>query len=114
IKYTMKKYLILLVAAITTSVFVSCSDDDFTPPAYVTFEGEELNLSVTQNSSASIDVTVYSNNVSGGDRSFDISVDDASTLGAEAYVLPETVTIPGGSNVGTFTVEVSDNNVDDA
>lgn len=108
----MKKYLILFMAVVSTSFFVGCdSDDEFTPPNYVTFANQEMNISVDQNSSASIDVTVFTANTTGSDRTFPIIVSANSTLDAAAYNVPANVTIPANSNETTFTVEVNDTNI---
>ncbi len=107
----MRKYITLLFAAVTMAAFVGCSSDDDAGFNYVTFESNSMNLAVQQFGSQSREVTVYTGNVSGSDRTFDISVDPASTVNAEAYTVPETVTIPGGTNEATFTIEVADNNL---
>ncbi|MCC8360453.1 hypothetical protein [Salinimicrobium sediminilitoris] len=92
-----------------TSIFVSCSDDEFTPPNYVTFEGfVNPNIGVEVDGSATREVTVYTANVTSNDRTFDVMVGDATTLASTAYTVPSTVTVPGGTNEATFEVQVSD------
>lgn len=108
----MKKTLLLFLA-VTTSVFMSCSsDDEFTPPNYVTFEGfVNPNIGVEVDGSATREVTVYTANITSNDRTFNLLVGDATTLPAEAYTVPSTVTVPGGTNEATFEIEVSDVNL---
>lgn len=109
----MGKHLILFIAAISASFFVGCSsDDDFTSPNYVTFEAENpVGVGVEIGGTASHEVTVYTANVTGSDRTFDLVVADGTTIDAAGYTLPATVTVPGGTNEGTFTVDVSDMNL---
>lgn len=110
----MKKYLIILLVAISTSFFVGCdSDDEFTPPNYVTFASEEMTFTVDQNSSGSFDVTVFTANKVGSDRTFSINVNESSTINEGDFSVPGTVTVPANSNEATFTVEVTDNTIAD-
>lgn len=108
----MKKYLILLAVAISTSAFVGCSSDDETEGFnYVTFEADAMDLVVEEFGSQSREVTVYTGNVTDSDRTFSINVDPSSTLSAESYSIPETVTVPGGTNEATFNIEITDTNL---
>ena len=111
----MKKYLILFIAVVSSSFFVGCeSDDEFTPPNYVTFAENTIDFVVNENSSGSFDVTLYTANTTSSDRTFTINVDEESTLNAEAYDMPTTVVIPANSNEVTFTVDVTDTNIDNS
>lgn len=108
----MKKYILLFVSILSFSAFVGCSDDDgYTPPNYASFEAATREISVEQNSNASYDVKVYTADVVGSDRSIPINVTSASTLNAESYSVPATVTIPANTNEGTFSVDLEDNNL---
>lgn len=110
----MKKHLILFIAAISMTFFVGCNyEDDIDPPNYVTFDINELDLSVQEDSSESFDVTVYTANTTGSDRTFTINVDESSTLDPGAYTLPASVTVPANSNEVTFTVGVTGSGIDD-
>ena len=111
----MKKYLILFIAAISLSVFTGCEkDDDFNPPNFVTFDRNVVNYAVTQNGTGSFEVTVFAANVTNTDRTITINVDPASTLASSAYSIPATVTIPANSNEATFTVDLTDDGIDNA
>lgn len=109
----MKKHLILFLAAISTSFFVSCdsTNDDFNPPNYVTFAQNEMGFAVNENTSDSFEVTIFTANETSSDRTFTINVDESSTINADSYSIPETVTVPGGTNEATFTVEISDTSI---
>lgn len=97
------------------SVFVGCdSDDDFNPPNYVTFDRNVVNYAVTQNGTGSFEVTVYTANVTNADRTFSINVDPATTLASTAYNLPGSVTIPANTNEATFSVDLSDNGINNS
>lgn len=109
----MKKYLIIFIAVVTTSFFVGCdSDDDFTPPNYVTFGdvtdlSNKLNISVIQDETAVLDLPVFSTRETSSERIFNVVVDEASTLDPSAYTIPETVTVPGSTNEGVINVEIN-------
>lgn len=110
----MKKYLIVFISMLSMSCFVGCdSGDDLETANYVTFESDVLGFGVEKDGSASLEVTVYTSHITGSDRTFSIQV-DTTTLDPEAYTLPSSVTVPGNSNEGTFTVKVTDTNVDNA
>ncbi len=111
----MKKYLKLFLTLFAFSAFLSsCESDDDSTPDFVTFASKTQDFAVTQNGSGSFDVTVYTNKNASSSRIFNIEVLESSTLGAEAYDVPESVTVPGGSNEGTFTINVSDTNIDNS
>lgn len=109
----MKRYIVILVSVFSSALFVGCDyDDTIETPNYVTFErNRTANVGVEIGGANTHEITVYTANVAGNDRTFDIEVGSASTLEAAGYEVPATVTVPGGSNEGTFTVEVSDVNL---
>ncbi|MFY9242711.1 MAG: hypothetical protein WAO74_06760 [Polaribacter sp.] len=104
------KYIFL---ALTVFVFASCEEDIPTAEGtnYVTFSKSTYSTSVDVGATKSFDVTVFTANTSGSDRTINLSVDPASTAAAGSYTVPTSVTIPGGSNVGTLTVQLSDTNL---
>lgn len=107
----MKNIYRIFIALFTMGALVSCDyDSDFTPPNYVTFERGPEEVAVDLNGSETREVTIYTGNVTGQDRTF--SINAAGTLNSAAYNVPATVTVPGGSNEATFTVEISDMNID--
>lgn len=109
---SMKKYLVVIVALIATTFLVACDSDDFNEPNYVSFETGASNIQVDFGGSVSHEVKVYAGNVVGSDRMYEVNVIDSITsLGTEAFVIPTSVTIPGGTNEGVLTIEVSDNGI---
>lgn len=97
------------MAVVSMPLFTGCeSEGEFPPLNYVTFETGPLNVGVEVGGSTTEDVTVYSANITNSDRQFTINVDASSTLSSEAYTVPTTVTIPGGTNEGVINVQVSD------
>jgi len=110
----MNKLLKLFFAVIVVPALVtSCDSDDTTAEVanFVTFEDSSLSTAVPQNGSSSYDIKVYANNESGSARTFNVNVDESSSLSADSYDVPATVTIPANSNEGTLTVMLSDTNI---
>lgn len=108
----MKKSILLL--AMFSISLVGCDYDvELEPLNYVTFDSNELDLSVHEDTSESFDVTVYTGNTTGSDRTFTVNVDESSTLDPGAYTLPASVTVPANANEVTFTVEVTGSGIDD-
>lgn len=105
----MKNIFKIFLAVITMGTMVSCDyDNDFTPPNYVTMESGPKAVGVNVGGTKAQEVTVYTGNTTGQDRTFTIVVAPTSTLNAAAYTLPATVTVPANTNSGTFTVNFSD------
>src|SRR5690606_3609429 len=101
-----KFFLIMIV----TGTMVSCNfDDDFTEPNVVSLERGPQEVPVDLNGSTTRDVTIYTGNITGGDRTFDINV--GGTLNAAAYNIPASVTVPGGSNQATFSITIADEGI---
>ncbi|MFC0602922.1 hypothetical protein [Winogradskyella pulchriflava] len=104
----MKKYYRVFAILIALVLFNCEHDDSSDLKNYVGFEQGPIAFTVDQGATQTFDVKVAASETSSSDRSFTVVVDDASTL-ASPYTVPSTVTIPGGSNVGTLTVTVTDN-----
>lgn len=109
----MKKITFLLVLAIFGLVLHSCEESiESTDLNYISFAKSTYpTIGIDIGGSTTADVTVYTGNVSGSDRTFDIFVDPTSTAAAGSYNVPSTVTVPGGTNEGTITIELSDVNL---
>lgn len=106
----------MLSFAFALTLFVSCSDDDDTTSGlnYVNFEAASTEFGVELGGTSSREISLYSTNTEGSDRTFNVLVDmDATTADAAAYSVPSTITIPSGTNVGSMTVTVSDINIGD-
>lgn len=106
----MNKFLYFFIAVVGLSLFTGCSfDDAIDPPNYVTFERDRVaNVGVDLGGSTTHEVTVYTGNITSNDRTFELLVSGNSTLDPAGYNVPATVTVPGGTNEGTFTVELLD------
>ena len=106
----MKNIKLLLLAFVAVFSFNSCEDLVEAPGTnFVTFESESASIGVEQGGQTTKDIKIYSANVTSSDRTIGIIVDAANTdADPAAYTVPTTVTIPGGSNVGTLTVGLSD------
>ncbi|GGW68432.1 hypothetical protein DFQ11_104155 [Winogradskyella epiphytica] len=103
----MRKYFKYL-AVFTAVIMFNCEADDETKLSnYVGFEISPLYVEIPKNSSSTMEITFASSEKASSERTYSIYVDESSTLGTE-YVVPSTVTIPANSNVGTFTISVSD------
>jgi len=111
----MKNIKFLLLITISLFVLGSCGDDDVletTDLNYITFENSSLNLVVNKNESNNIDVTLFTTQISGSERTINIYVDlDQTTADPAAYTVPTTVIIPANTNAGTFNINVTDTNL---
>lgn len=109
------KILYVLIAVVAFSFSTSCEigDDDFSAPNYITFANKVENIGVEIGGSTSYDVKVFTANTTGADRTYPVEVASSSTLDAGAYTVPGSVTIPGNSNEGIITIQISDVNIGD-
>lgn len=96
---------------ISVTIFVGCESDDFNEPDYVSFQAEPASVLVDFGGTASHDVKVYTSNVASADRTFELYADTTTTLPSQAYSFPTSVTVPGGTNEGVFTIELSDTGI---
>lgn len=90
--------------------FTGCESEEFTPLNYVTFETGPIEVPEDLNGSTTREITVYTGNITGADRTFNINV--GGTLDAAAHNVPETITVPGGTNEVSFTLDVADVGID--
>ena len=110
----MKKIKLLLIAF---SIFAlnSCEDSVEAPQTpFATFSMDSDDFGVDLGGQLTKEYTVYTANVSDAERTATISVvADLSDADPASYTVPTTVTIPAGSNAGTFSVNIQDVNIDD-
>lgn len=108
------KYLIIF----TLSLFVmnSCEDGPSTDDInYIAFETNPLELVVNRNESNNIDVSLYTTQIYGSERTINIYVDlDQTTIDPAVYTVPTAVTIPANTNVVTFNISITDNNLSES
>lgn len=106
-----KHFLKLFVVLLSLGLVTSCDyDEEFEKPDYVSlqFSPGGANVGVEVGGSNNYDVKIYSANITNQDRTFNIVVLPTTTLSADAYTVPATVTIPGGTNEATLSISVSD------
>lgn len=107
----MKNIKLLFLALMVSFTFQSCEEEvEALDTNYVTFESSSVSAGVDPGSTASVDVKVFTANVTGADRTFNVTV-DGSGAAAGSYTVPSSVTIPAGTNEGTLTVALSDTNL---
>lgn len=107
----MKKYIYLFLASIAIITFSSCEEDatKALDTSFASFVSSSMDIGVEAGSQTSAEVKIYTTNITGSDRTIPVMVVAESTSAdAGAYTVPSTVTIPGGSNVGTLTIDVKD------
>jgi len=95
-------------------VFSNCENKiEFTENLnYVNFQSTPFIYGVDLESTSVHEISIYTTQVTGSDRTFTINVDIAtSTADAAAYSVPTTVTVPANSNVGVFSVSITDLNI---
>ena len=86
------KYILL---ALTVFIYTGCEEEVPTPEGtnYIAFADSEFSTGVDVGSSNSFDIPVYSANITGSDRSFDILVDPASAAAAGSYTVPQVLNV---------------------
>lgn len=110
----MKKIKLLLIA-FSVFAFHSCEDLVEAPQTpYATFSVNSDDFGVDIGSQATKEYTIYTANVTDTERTITISVvADETDADPASYIVPTTLTIPAGSNVGTFSVTIQDINLDE-
>jgi hypothetical protein len=110
----MKKIIYLSLLILSFVGINSCEDgiNGTKDINYVSFQGATSSIVVEKNSTASKDIKIYTTQITGSERTFNIKVLTAlSTADPASYTVPATVTVPANANVGTFTVNISDVNI---
>jgi len=108
----MKNIKILFIAFIALFSLNGCNENMvILETNYVTFGAPEYKTGVDVGATKIVDVAVFAANVTGSDRTFNVTVGASTTGDAGSYTVPATVTIPGGSNEATLNVELSDTNL---
>jgi len=108
----MKTNKIFLIAFIATLFsFIGCSDDSAlegnTLKNYVGFEADKY-VGVVLNQTVNVEAKIVASEVSNVDRTFPLVVDAAlTTHNSSYYTVPSSVTIPAGTTIGTFIVNIT-------
>jgi hypothetical protein len=104
------KLSLVLVFFLSLTLF-SCNDDETVviPSNYVSFDAKQKKISLLDNEETVKDINIYTNDISGADRTFmvelipvPVTVPVTPTLAAENYTLPATVVVPANSNKGVI------------
>jgi hypothetical protein len=104
----MKKIANIFLILFSIILLQNCEDTNLPSFNYVTFSESTYSTGVDVGGSTTIDVTVYTAEILGSARTFNIVVDPSSNAAAGSYVVPSSVSVPSGSNEGTLTVALSD------
>ncbi|REE80438.1 hypothetical protein BX611_2080 [Lutibacter oceani] len=107
----MKKYIYLFLASIAIISLSSCEEDSTKAldTSFASFVSNSMDIGVEAGSETSAEVKIYTTNITGSDRIIPVMVVAESTNAeAGAYTVPSTVTIPGGSNVGSLNIDIKD------
>lgn len=108
----MKKIFSILAVFTVLISFNSCTEEVEPPQTnYITFGATTYSTGVDVKGSKTFDIPVYTANVTGSDRAFEVAVLPTSTAAAGSYTVPSTVTIPAGTNIGTLSVALTDTNL---
>lgn len=102
-----------MLLLVSVFAFNSC-DEEFGGTQdlnYVTFEAPSVNVGVETGGSTQVGIKVYSTQITGADRTFNVLVNAATTADAGAYVVPGTVTIPANTNEGELVMTIKDFNL---
>lgn len=106
----MKKiYLFLVSVAILT--FSSCEEDSVKAldTSFASFTSKTMDIGIEEDGETSREIKIYTTNITSSAREIPVLVVEESTdVDPGAYTIPSTVTIPGGSNVGTLKIDVKD------
>ncbi len=111
----MKKITYILILLVAVISFNSCNERDILSTSdinYINFQADNafgVDPLVGENT---LEIKVYTTQISGSDRTFTLNVADGTTANAAGYTVPTSVTVPAGSNVGTFEVTVDASNID--
>ena len=111
----MKKITYILILLVAVVSFNSCNERDILSTSdinYINFQTDNafgVDPLVGENT---LEIKVYTTQISGSDRTFTLNVADGTTANAAGYTVPTSVTVPAGSNVGTFEVTVDASNID--
>ncbi|WP_400081173.1 hypothetical protein [Winogradskyella sp. R77965] len=107
----MNKFLNYTAVCLLLLISFSCEDENGIGESvnYITFESGPLATDLVENATSTFDVTVYTGNIVGADRTLAIMVSDDTALDASTFSVPATVTVPGNSNEGSFAITFTDN-----
>lgn len=107
----MKKTINLFLIAFSFILLQNCDEEQFEPSLnYVAFGSSTYSTGVDINGSATVNVDVFTSTIQGSDVTFNINV-DSDDAAAGSFTVPSTVTVLGGSNKGSFAIDLTDTNL---
>lgn len=99
----MKKLKLFFTLCLSIVVLYSCKDEVVAPgTSYASFEARISDVGVAAGSTVTKEVKVYTANITGADRTIDITI--GGNTPATAYTAPSSVTIPAGTNEGVISI----------
>ncbi len=112
----MKKITYILILLVAVVSFNSCNERDILGTSdinYINFQTDNAFGIDPLDGENTIEFNVYTTQVSGSDRTYTLNVVAGGTsANAAGYTVPTSVTVPAGSNVGTFEVTIEASNID--
>lgn len=109
----MKKTANILLILFSFILFQNCEDTYAPSLDYVTFEKTSMIFGVDPEGTGSLEVKVFTTEVSSSERQFTIGVVEEGT-NASGYTVPNFVIVPANTNVGSFTVTANGPDIDPA
>ncbi|WP_439129682.1 hypothetical protein [Polaribacter sp.] len=107
----MKTIKLLFFAIIAILTFNNCEQNvEPLGTNYITFSEPTYSAGVDVGGTNTINLDVFTANITSSDRSFEVMV-DGSGAAAGSYTVPSSFIIPGGTNKGVISVELSDTNL---
>lgn len=108
----MKKYFYYILTLVLITSFSSCEEATPEPTGieYITFEESSLSYVIDEGSTFNTEFTIFTASNVGSDTTLDLTV--TGSLDAANYSVPSSVTIPANTNEVTFSVSITENNLD--
>lgn len=108
----MKKYFYYILTLVLITSFSSCEEATPEPTGieYITFEESSLSYVIDEGSTFNTEFTIFTASNVGSDTTLDLTV--TGSLDAANYSVPASVTIPANTNEVTFSVSITENNLD--
>ncbi|WP_372755454.1 hypothetical protein [Mariniflexile sp.] len=107
----MKHITYIFLAIFSSILLYNCEEDtNESSLSYVTFGNASYSAGVDVGGETTVDIPIYTSNITGNDRTFSLSI-DGTGASDNSYTVPQTVTVPGGTNKGVLSINLSDVNL---
>lgn len=108
----MKKSIYILAIFVISLYGCTKDNQDEIHINYVSFEASSYDFGVDIGGSNTNDIKVYTTTIFGSERIFNINILlDQSTADPTSYTVPSSVSVAANTNVGSFSVNISDVNI---